>query len=34
MPDSLTQDARLIAVETPLGKDYFMMLSVSRRLPL
>ena len=31
MPDALTQDARLIAVETPLGKDYFILTGISGR---
>jgi type VI secretion system secreted protein VgrG len=29
MPDTLTQDERLIAVETPLGKDYFLLTGIS-----
>jgi type VI secretion system secreted protein VgrG len=29
MPDALIQDERLIAVETPLGKDYFLLAGLS-----
>jgi type VI secretion system secreted protein VgrG len=29
MPDTLTQDERLIAVQTPLGKDYFLLTGIS-----